>query len=389
MIYVRNNLVFHAAYLVLQVAACPLMFPATAIAQQAENAGGETQYAFAEVSRDVITKTDVFDQIALNSLIPARDGKGVFIGSSLPKYRRPSYVEFWSPEEPAPGQRITQIAHWQGFVGAPFACFWSNEAEGNDAKDDETAGMEISILGADPPHRVRIPADPPISNIVAVSWSRGFVVERIEKPVEGKGGDDVERLRLWDIETAELLHEVETVSRVAAVALSPDGRYLAAAGLPLQSYQLREQPANSKSAILTVWDTTTGEFLFARNMGYYAWNVQFSPSGDKLLCSGRADQFVAGKGVGYVDVITLSRPGWSWRYENETDHWHPAAFYDENRVVVEGTTSQVFLLDLRQSKVLTTLDTKQEGVAAMLMHDGFLLTGGFDGTLGRWRLEER
>ncbi|WP_199589999.1 WD40 repeat domain-containing protein, partial [Bremerella cremea] len=342
-----------------------------------------------EVSRDVVVKSDVFEQIALHELILARDGKGVFIGSGLPETRRPSHVEFLSLKNTGLSQRVTQIAHWQGLVGAPFACFWCNEAEGNNAKDNDTAGMEISILGAGPPHRVRIPSDPPISNIVAANWSRGFVVERIEKPIEGKGGDNVERLRLWDIETAELLQEFETVSSVAAVALSPDGRYLAAAGLPLQTSQPSEQPPNSKSAILTVWDTTTGEFVFARNMGYYVWNVQFSPSGDKLLCSGIADQFVAGKGVGYTDVITLSRPGWSWRYENETENWHPAAFYDENRVVVEGTASQVFLLDLRRSEVLTTLDTKQEGVAAFLIHDGFLLTGGFDGTLCRWRLEER
>ena len=123
---------------------------------------------------------------------------------------------------------------------------------------------------------------------------------------------------LWDASTGELLRRFDVQPMAASVALSPDGKLLAA-GTAWKSAAPGAKDklfANQKieSCVLTVWDTNTGRQVFHRTEKFAGgiWDLAFSPDGSHLAAAmGRyADQ---GTSSGRIKLWNSS----NWRQEHE------------------------------------------------------------------------
>ncbi|MBI1249332.1 hypothetical protein GC197_15990 [bacterium] len=311
--------------------------------------------------------------LSIRSMILCADGKSIAVGSASEDIDILIDVYQWNPGKNSLARVVANLASWNGMFGAPSACIWKRLDN----------GVEFISVGAKPENAIRLTPGVPITGIVAGNLEKGFAVQRIEG---GEFHEGTGVLRLWDIKSSKVRHDLNTKTSVKHVALSPDGKLLAAVGLPLSKFHLRDVPENSGSEILSVWNTKTGELVYRRNMGYYVRRVQFSPSGSRLLCAGFGDQFLVGPNVGYVDVLEPRRPGWSQRFELNTWIWFAAQFFDDRRVVVGGMDGTIRLLNTESAKVEATLTPKQEGIAGILIHGQTLYTGGNDGTICAWQL---
>ncbi|MCY2968008.1 MAG: hypothetical protein NT069_30995, partial [Planctomycetota bacterium] len=150
-------------------------------------------------------------------------------------------------------------------------------------------------------------------------------VQRLGRRGGGRG-----RLKLWDVETGTLKHDLDRHTDVFAVAFSPDGNTLASAG----RWQSSDEAFGNG---VLIWNARSGTLihsLFRTNANGGVHAVAFSPDGKMLamgamrFSSGGATERRTG-GVSLVEVdsgteeLLLTVPGWA----------QPVAFADDGKTI--------------------------------------------------------
>lgn len=114
----------------------------------------------------------------------------------------------------------------------------------------------------------------PDGRTLALAYARHFPLAR---------NDGLTLLRLWDVSTGKLLHQLEGHNNlILNLAFSPDGRYLASC----EESPRDEQKPNREDAF-HVWDTTTGKRItpLPHGLPSRANRIAFSPDGRTLASS--------------------------------------------------------------------------------------------------------
>lgn len=115
-------------------------------------------------------------------------------------------------------------------------------------------------------------------------------------------GSDKYSITIWDVETGELIHELETPTHYfhGGLAFSPDGQILVA-GYP-------DGQTNS-GGVVQVWNTETGENLYTlTGHSGRVTDVAFSPEGELLVSSSDGSNSARPQDGGMVRVWDI-KPG--------------------------------------------------------------------------------
>jgi RNA polymerase sigma factor (sigma-70 family) len=121
------------------------------------------------------------------------------------------------------------------------------------------------------------------------------------------GGEGRQRIRLWDLATGTERQLLEHNEFESALAFSPDGKLLGAAG---------------RDGGLRLWDVTTGKLLYVLAREEQAESVAFSPNGQMVasggnygtvefwdLATGKEQAAIRGAGIGTIQTLAFSPDG--------------------------------------------------------------------------------
>jgi WD40 repeat protein len=98
---------------------------------------------------------------------------------------------------------------------------------------------------------------------------------------------DDRTVKVWDVATGRLLHDLKASFVTRSVVFSPDGRFLAAGGGTNRSAEDNEPGADTRG-VVTFWDVKRYEQVARREFeAHDVWSVAFSPD-SKLLAAGAA-----------------------------------------------------------------------------------------------------
>jgi WD40 repeat protein/tetratricopeptide (TPR) repeat protein len=174
---------------------------------------------------------------------------------------------------------------------------------------------------------------------------------------------------VFDARTGELVRTLTGhTDRVYAVAISPDGRFLAEGNLT----------GEQKSAAVKVWDLKTGDVAVSLDSGASdLWGVNFSRDGKQLFASSRGGVEMWDLSGKLIRTFKASAP--------LTGLSHIATSPDGKRVVCNdtGTTNKVWEIEGDNSPVTLAGHTSQPLWAAY-SPDGKLLATGSDKELLLW-----
>ena len=185
--------------------------------------------------------------------------------------------------------------------------------------------------------------------------------------VASRGGQDIDKIAVWDTETGELLalHH-PGLQDVTGLAFSPDGRLASC----------------SYSDPVRIFDPIRGDGLVeipVPDPAMVYW-VDFSPDGERLLgaCTDGRTRIWDSHSGEEVEVL-----------QSDDDYFYHAAFSpDGARVATAGARGSVMLWDANTGRQLTKLSDHSGGVSAVAFSpDGqHLASAGYDRALRLWAL---
>ena len=178
--------------------------------------------------------------------------------------------------------------------------------------------------------------------------------ERLDERSTGPG-----RLKIWDVQTGRLVHDLVGHSVASAVSFSPDGSLLASAGSWLSD-------AETGTGVV-VWNARAGTKLrtisIEANGGTHS--MAFSPDG-KLMAIGSLHfdkDKVDDAGTSIISLAHAASGVVQWR-RTKSGPTEPVAFFDGAVVALSGGQS-LWCFDVDDGKILTqltrTADTNQGG----------------------------
>ncbi|MEO8269364.1 MAG: WD40 repeat domain-containing protein, partial [Aureliella sp.] len=241
----------------------------------------------------------------VRSLAFARDSSRLFAGTEGGK------ISIWS----IPGQEVRTVlsgrkAYWVAFIDddrliSTGGEIWETHSDRKVATIEPRAKSlyrwTISrhpglVFGPSRNELIDVATGQAIVTLQDVSQAGGFNLGQVAFGNEdqmmaaafGAGSID-----LWDASTGELLRRFDVQPMAASVALSSDGKFLAAGTAWHSSAYMRGADNkllakdSTDSCKLTVWDTTTGRQVFHRTEKFAGgiWDLAFSPDGSYLAAA--------------------------------------------------------------------------------------------------------
>ena len=174
--------------------------------------------------------------------------------------------------------------------------------------------------------------------------------ERFELPT-GPG-----RVKVWDVKTGTLQHDLAGHSHAHAVAFSPDGNLLAGAG----SWRIEDHWGTG----VTIWDPHTGAKIRVMLNGYNdsTWSVAFSPD-SKLVVSGMRMYSRDEKDANATSVVLVpalaGRPLWQQPFSFSTA---PRGFSPDGKsVAVLCDKRSIQFLDTETGKAMHEIRSADSG----------------------------
>jgi WD40 repeat protein/serine/threonine protein kinase len=172
-------------------------------------------------------------------------------------------------------------------------------------------------------------------------------------------GADDNTVRVWDVETGQLL---QTLTGKATVAWSPDGRYLA---------------AGSDDNTVRVWDAANGQLLQTLT-GHTSWinRVKWSPDGRRVITA---------SSDGTVRIWEAS----TGKVTHTLDH-RPAAssvaWSHDGKYIASGSNGTIRLRDAKTGQLLRTLSGHTSWVGDVMWSpdDRYIVSGAADNTVRLW-----
>jgi RNA polymerase sigma factor (sigma-70 family) len=174
-------------------------------------------------------------------------------------------------------------------------------------------------------------------------------------------------VKVWDAKTLELKKALGGDSQLVCVALSPDGK-LVAAGDPARK-------------VVNLWSAATGKLERAlRTEGAQPWSVAFSPDGKALVVGGQAG------GSGEVTVWEVGTG--KLKHTLETEKFvNAVAFSPDGRLVGAGIGGEaVHVWDVEKGEEVVSLKGSQGGhrTVAFAPDGKTVAAGGRDGKVRLW-----
>ncbi len=198
-------------------------------------------------------------------------------------------------------------------------------------------------------------------------------------------GSDDETIRLWNVNTGEL---IETLTRhkrsVNSVAFSPDGNILASSASSIIS--LWNAKAFDPNPEPVLWDLETGkqveentEFLLGTLEApvYEISSMAFSPDGTILAGESGGDVFLWNVNTGEL-IETLKEP------DTEVDSF---AFSSDGTILAGESYRDIMLWDMNTGELLNTFAGQQSITSMAFSPDGTILASGYgsaSGDIGLW-----
>ena len=183
---------------------------------------------------------------------------------------------------------------------------------------------------------------------------------RLERRIPRKGEEDlvVSNVGIWNTETGHLLHAFPAnLTRLYAVAISPDGTRVAASGFRRPE---KDTPVDPR---LLVWDATTGMQLSDEATDVPVIGLAFEPSGERLAAGFLRPKLRPGPAVTFFDLYghpLRSIPALPLPEGEESRHlaYVNALAYSPNGQTLAGGcwgTSQLFVADVASGTVVKTI----------------------------------
>ena len=166
------------------------------------------------------------------------------------------------------------------------------------------------------------------------------------------------RLKLWDVETAALQHDLaKDCNYVDAIAFSPDGERLAGAGRWSAKHDLFGQG-------VIIWNSQTGKGvhqLIRTSANGGIRSIAFSPNSKRLVIGTQRFDDDAAKSTGGVSVVAVESGVVKWL--QTVDSWaKPVAFSsDGSHVVVLSGGKSIQVLDADTGETLQGFKSSSKG----------------------------
>ncbi len=199
-------------------------------------------------------------------------------------------------------------------------------------------------------------------------------------------GDD-KVVRVWDWRTGRTVRAIRgesgagSAGKIYALALSPDGRWLATAGWS-GSWTGKKRPVDEDAAKVRIWDFASGE-LVALLKGHESTlqALAYSPDG-KLLASAGYDN------TGIVwDVSNPLAGRLLHRLRGHEDHVYAVAFMPDGRRIVTGSYDKTLRLwDVATGRQLAVLNKHKNKVRSLAVspHGSSIVSGDLGGDILLW-----
>jgi len=195
-------------------------------------------------------------------------------------------------------------------------------------------------------------------------------------PVLASGGAD-HKVVLWELPDGKVLHTLDAGAPVRALAMSPDGKTVAAGG---------DGPA------IRLWDVATGKSAASDGLRAHTdWllGLAFSPDGKQLAASGY-DGIVrvweVGTGKKLLEVPGKPPPPPKTPPGPPNIVWSVAFSPDGKQVAVGGADEQIHILNTADGKVLRSLAGHGSAITGLVFHPSgtLLVSTSKDRTVRLW-----
>ncbi|MCK5525153.1 MAG: WD40 repeat domain-containing protein [Thiomargarita sp.] len=192
---------------------------------------------------------------------------------------------------------------------------------------------------------------------------------------------DDKLIRVWELETGKTVRTLRGQigagddGKIFAMALSPDGRWLAAAGFMAPGHGIRDEEVGD----IRLYDFTSGKLVtLLKGHTNVVLSLAFSPD-NRYLVSGSADKNAI--------IWNLESKALGSRLSGHIDHIYAVAFTpDSQRVVTGSYDHSLRLWQVRDGGLITTLKghTNKVYAVAISPQEDIIASGSWDDTIRLW-----